>query len=256
MASRTDDDLTTTEATSSTSAIDLTGDQTRGQTGDKTVGQPRPDGPADGSWTTDGPGPSTDGSTAPSEAPATSAPAEETTGTHTTAAIPHGEPEPLIARLGRGAITGVATGLVFLLLNVWYAASTGAGASQPLELISTLALGGDALPGDANALLGFVIHVGVSALLGMGFGLLAPLFRNNGAIALAGGLYGMTIFVINFLVLANTLLPQFQGPNLAVELMAHVVFGHLLALGFYSTGVRSHLRRMPVAGGSGLRGER
>ncbi|MBW3606250.1 MAG: hypothetical protein KY460_15375 [Actinobacteria bacterium] len=141
-------------------------------------------------------------------------------------------------RLVRGVIGGIVAGVLFIALNAWYVASQGQAPVRPLGLISSIVLGADALPQDVNPALGAAIHLALSAAYGVVFALLVPLFRTNGTVALAGTVYGIGLFAVNFLVLAQTLLPQFQTPNLPVEFMAHALFGLVLALGFYSSGVR------------------
>jgi len=66
----------------------------------------------------------------------------------------------------------------------------------------------------------------------------SPTFRTNGTVALAGGLYGALLFVVNFLIIAEVWLDQFQMPNKPFELAIHIVFGHVLAVAFYSSGTR------------------
>ncbi|MBW3605427.1 MAG: hypothetical protein KY460_11075 [Actinobacteria bacterium] len=162
--------------------------------------------------------------------------------------------ETLRARLGRGVIGGVIAGILFIVLNAWYVASQGQPPIRPLGLISSIVLGANALPDAVNPALGAAIHIALSAVYGLVFALVAPLFRTNGTIALAGGVYGILLFVVNFLVLAQTVLPQFQMPNLPVEFMAHALFGHVLAFAFYSSGVRND--ESPFAVGSLTGGRR
>lgn len=57
--------------------------------------------------------------------------------------------------------------------------------------------------------------------------------------------FGGLLFVVNFLVVGEFWLEQFQMPNKPFELVIHVVYGHLLALAFYSSGVRRTER--PIA---------
>lgn len=144
------------------------------------------------------------------------------------------------ARIVRGVIVGFLAGLAFLALNAWFSASTGGPAVRPLGLISSIVLGADALPDDVNPIVGFLVHSGISVLYGVIFALVAPFLRTNAMVAIGGVVFGFALFVLNFLVLANTVLPQFQNPNLPVEFMAHLLFGVLLAFGFFSTGVRRH----------------
>lgn len=148
--------------------------------------------------------------------------------------------EPLGPRLLRGAIGGLVFGTVFIVLNMWFTASVGNPALAPFKLISTIVLGAGAIQaGSASVPVGLAVHAVLSILFGAIFALFVPLFRTNGTVALAGGIYGMALFAVNFLIVAQTWLTQFQGPNLPVEFMAHAIFGHLLALAFYSSGARS-----------------
>jgi uncharacterized membrane protein YagU involved in acid resistance len=150
-------------------------------------------------------------------------------------------PEPLGRRLLRGAIGGIVAGIPFLVITMWFASTTGGGWLAPPKLISTIVLGADALQaGTAQPWVGVAVHAGISALLGMAFALLAPALRTNGTAALAGTVYGALIYVVNFLIIANTILPQFRMPNQPFELVMHIVFGTLLSFFFYSSGVRRH----------------
>lgn len=151
-------------------------------------------------------------------------------------------------RLVRGGISGIVAGVLFIALNAWYVASQGQPPVRPLGLISSIILGADAVPQDVNPALGAAVHLVLSAAYGIVFALFVPLFKTNGTVALAGGAYGIALFAINFLVLAQTLLPQFQAPNLPVEFMAHALFGLALSFGFYSSGVRRD--EPPIAVGS------
>jgi uncharacterized membrane protein YagU involved in acid resistance len=138
-----------------------------------------------------------------------------------------------------GAVGGLVAGAVFIVLTMWFAASMGNPATQPFLLISTILLGGDALmAGTASVGIGVLVHAVLSIAFGLIFALVAPAFRTNGTVALAGGLYGALLYVVNFLIIGRTLLPQFQMANQPFELVVHIVFGHLLALFLYSVGSR------------------
>ena len=161
------------------------------------------------------------------------------------AGVPAGEatagPEHVGRRLLRGAIAGIVAGIPFLVITMWFASTTGGGWLAPPKLISTIVLGADALKaGTAEPWIGVAVHTAISALLGMVFALIAPALRTNGTAALAGTAYGALIYVVNFLIIANTILPQFKMPNQPFELVMHVVFGTLLSFFFYSSGVRRH----------------
>ena len=147
--------------------------------------------------------------------------------------------EPLGRRLLRGAIGGIVAGIPFALITMWFASTTGGGWLAPLHLISTIVLGADALEaGTTEPWVGAVVHMVISALMGMALAMIAPALRTNGTVALVGTVYGALIYVVNFVLLAHTVLPQFQMPNQPFELVMHIVFGTLLSFFFYSSGVR------------------
>ncbi|WP_219419945.1 hypothetical protein [Pseudonocardia nigra] len=151
----------------------------------------------------------------------------------------------------RGALGGLLAGAVFIGLTMWFAASMGNPATQPFLLISTILLGADAMmTGAASVWLGVVVHAVLSIVFGIVFALVAPPFGTNGTTALAGGLYGLLLYVVNFVVLGMTVLPQFQMPNQPFELVVHVVYGHLLALFLYSVGARRGERFLALGTGA------
>ena len=147
--------------------------------------------------------------------------------------------EPLARRLVRGAVGGIAAGLVFAAVTMWFADSTGGTAEMPLRMISTIVKGDQAMAaGTTSPTLGGVVHVVLSALFGMVFALAVPRFRTNGTVALAGTVYGLLLYVVNFLVLAPLVFTTFRMANQPFEVFAHLVFGTLLAFAFFGSGAR------------------
>jgi uncharacterized membrane protein YagU involved in acid resistance len=147
--------------------------------------------------------------------------------------------EPLTVRLLRGAVGGVLAGLVFAGVTMWFAHSTGAKPDMPLRMISTIVKGDEAMAaGTTSPALGTVVHVVLSALFGMVFALAVPRFRTNGTVALAGTVYGLLLYVLNFLVLTPLAFTTFRNANQPFEVFAHLVFGTLLAFAFYGSGAR------------------
>jgi hypothetical protein len=150
-----------------------------------------------------------------------------------------GTEEPLGRRLVRGAVGGVAAGLVFAAVTMWFAHSTGGKAEMPLRMISTIVKGDQAMAaGTTSPALGVAVHVVLSALFGMAFALAAPRFRTNGTVALAGTAYGLLLYVVNFLVLTPLVFTTFRMANQPFEVFAHLVFGTLLSFAFFGSGVR------------------
>ena len=147
--------------------------------------------------------------------------------------------EPLVRRLVRGAVGGVAAGIVFVGVTMWFADSTGGKAEMPLRMISTLVKGDQAMAaGTTSPALGAVVHLVLSALFGILFALAVPRFRTNGTVALAGTIYGLLLYVLNFLVLTPLVFTTFRMANQPFEVFAHLVFGTLLSFVFFGSGVR------------------
>jgi uncharacterized membrane protein YagU involved in acid resistance len=147
--------------------------------------------------------------------------------------------EPLAARLLRGAVGGVLAGLVFAGVTMWFAHSTGGKPDMPLRMISTIVKGDTAMAaGTTSPALGAVVHVVLSALFGMVFALAVPRFRTNGTVALAGTVYGLLLYLVNFLVLSPAVFTIFRNANQPFEVFAHLVFGTLLSFAFFGSGTR------------------
>jgi uncharacterized membrane protein YagU involved in acid resistance len=149
--------------------------------------------------------------------------------------------EPLIGRLIRGTIGGVASGMIFAGVTMWFTSTMPDGrADMPLHMIASIVQGGKEaiMAGQTSAAVGLVVHIVMSAAFGIVFALIAPMLRTNGTAALAGTLYGAALYVVNFLVLSPLLFPVFQDANQPFELFAHIVFGTVLSFFFYGSGVR------------------
>lgn len=148
--------------------------------------------------------------------------------------------EPIGARMLRGVLGGAVSGLIFMLVTMWFADSLGDSPSGPLMMISTIVKGEAAMAnGTADPAVGWLVHGALSVVFGILFALVAPLFRTNGTVALAGIVYGALLYVLNFLVLAPIAFPIFKMANQPFELAIHIVFGALLSLAFFGSGVRA-----------------
>jgi hypothetical protein len=160
----------------------------------------------------------------------------------------------------RGALGGIAAGALFLALTMWFATSVGDPAKGPLLMISTILKGDDAMMnGTASVHVGLAVHVGLSALFGVAFAALAARLRTNGAVAVAGIVYGAALYVVNFKILTPAAFPVFKMANQPFELVVHVVFGTLLSLALFRlTGVggaeASGTARAPALAAAGSRG--
>lgn len=148
--------------------------------------------------------------------------------------------EPIGGRILRGVFGGALSGLIFMLVTMWFADSVGDPSGGPLMMISTIVKGEAAMAnGTADPTVGWLVHGALSIVFGIVFALMVPLFRTNGTVALAGIVYGALLYVINFLVIAPLAFPIFEMANQPFELTVHIVFGVLLSLAFFGSGVRA-----------------
>jgi hypothetical protein len=132
--------------------------------------------------------------------------------------------------VGAGAVAGVAAGIPFLMLTQWFVHSLGNPASLPLRMMSTLVLGDAAMTdGRANAALGLLVHVVLSAAFGAGFAVAARHVVGAPARVTAGLVYGGLLYLVNFHIFAETVFTTFQGANKPFELAVHLLFGAMLA---------------------------
>lgn len=149
------------------------------------------------------------------------------------------QPEAPAKRLARGAVGGLLTGVVFILITRWFASSVGDPIDGPLMMISTLLRGDAAMAaGTTSVSLGWGVHLALSVGFGIAFALVAPVFKTNGTVAIAGAVYGGLLYVVNFMILAPIAFPIFKMANQPFEVVVHIVFGFLLALAFFGSGVR------------------
>ncbi len=144
--------------------------------------------------------------------------------------------------LAVGAVAGFVAGLGFILANMIYATSQGSPAIAPFAAIGTIFFFDDAPQMNLNYVLtGVIVHFGNSVLFGMIFALLVPLFRNAMMLVAGAILYGLALYVVNFLILGSLVFKVFSpfvegGPNQLFELIVHpAVFGVLLIPFFLQT---------------------
>jgi hypothetical protein len=130
----------------------------------------------------------------------------------------------------RGAIGGLVAGAVFIGVTMWFVSTMGNPAVAPFNLISSIVLGADALQnGSASVPLGVAVHVFNSLLFGAILGLVASRLPNDATIAVAGLVFGLALYIVNFQIIGRFVLPQFQMPNQPFEVFAHLTYGALTA---------------------------
>ncbi len=165
------------------------------------------------------------------------------TGTRTAPAQASASPMDLGALLARGAIAGTVGGLVFLLVTMFYVVHKGLPAVAPLLDISTIFRGSDKpVISQENMFAGLVLHQTLSLAFGIGFALVTRLLRDWRTLLVAGPVYGLMLYVVNFQILGRTAFPWFtntHGPNQGFEVLDHALFGLVLVPFFLNLAVRA-----------------
>lgn len=143
--------------------------------------------------------------------------------------------EPTVASIRRlaplGALGGIVAGVVFGALNMWFAASTGMPADMPLRMIATIVQGEGALAeGTANPILGLAVHMVLSTAFGITLAVIVSRVRSDRARAVVGLLFGLALYLVNFLVISPIAFPVFQDANQPLEFTTHLVFGAVAVL--------------------------
>ena len=140
--------------------------------------------------------------------------------------------EGLGDRIARGAVAGIVAGLVFLIATMGYVTTKDKPAVAPMIDISTIFHGHDTpVPSPDNVAVGLVTHLTLSSLFGIVFALLVPLFFRLPLLLVAGPVYGLLLYLVNFQILGRTLFPWFtnpMGPDQGFEIFIHAVYGLLL----------------------------
>jgi len=131
--------------------------------------------------------------------------------------------------LRAGVIGGLVGGVVFGLMM---------GMMGMLPMIAGLV-------GSSSVLVGFALHLLISAVLGLGFGLLlGNRVHSSGAGAGLGALYGLLWWVLGALVMMPVMMGmgvQFTnalGSQNLLSLMGHLIYGVILGLTYAALAAR------------------
>lgn len=106
-------------------------------------------------------------------------------------------------------------------------------AVAPLIDISTIFnIQDEPVPAPENVVVGLVTHLGLSAVFGIGFALIATRLGDLRRLVLGAVGFGVALYLVNFQILGRTAFPWFQeGPDQVFELFAHA--GLLLLVPFF-----------------------
>ncbi|WP_116244615.1 hypothetical protein [Nocardiopsis sp. FIRDI 009] len=126
-------------------------------------------------------------------------------------------PAPLVTRVWRSAVSGVGGGIVFGTLMAM------------MGMLPMIA----GMVGSDSALVGMVVHLAISAMIGAGFGLVAGSLADRvGAVLAAGAGYGVLWWVLGPLVAMPMMMgmPLFMINQMTMmSLMGHVIYGLVTA---------------------------
>lgn len=140
----------------------------------------------------------------------------------------------MLRKVGAGLVAGLAAGVVFGLMLQVMTVLPPDGRVVPMILRVA------ALAGSHRLLVGWLVHLGVSVLLGALFGLLLPARASSGTAVALGWLYGVAWWVVGGLVvmpLAMGLGPFAPLQSLATapaalgSLVGHLLWGAIVGAG-------------------------
>ncbi|AEA23527.1 hypothetical protein ATK30_4910 [Amycolatopsis echigonensis] len=137
----------------------------------------------------------------------------------------------LVATLARGAVAGMAAGMLFAAMTMWLVVSQGMPVKIPLLAIASIVQGQHAIgAGTASPLLGAVVHLMLSAAFGMVLAWLLRRARTDATAVLIGAGYGLALYVVNFVALGSAVFAVFTRLNQPFQVLNHLVYGVLVAL--------------------------
>lgn len=153
----------------------------------------------------------------------------------------------------RGAKEGIGFGLIagviFAMMEIAGAAAMGNPPLMPIRMFASIVLGEAALetvPMGSALLVGVVVHLALSALFGLIYGLLNARTSTAtqtqwGRQAGLGLLFGLALWLVNFQIIARVLYPWFlTTPQFLQALMHALFFGLPLGLMYAAAERRVH----------------
>ncbi|MFP5385581.1 MAG: hypothetical protein ACLGHN_05840 [Bacteriovoracia bacterium] len=133
-----------------------------------------------------------------------------------------------------GATGGMVAGLTMAIVSMLMNAFAGAGFFAPVKLIAVTFLGPDAVDGGVfSILIGLVIHLFNSAILGIIFAYIAKNIHSRGAFMATGVLFGIVVWVVmTYLVLpvANEVMLNQVNQTPVRWFVNHIIFGLALSI--------------------------
>jgi len=131
------------------------------------------------------------------------------------------EQKPANHLFWNGVVGGIIAGIIFAMAEMILNVLMGKPFFGPLKLISSIVLGQQALaptyPLVSAAIIGLIVHMIMSMIFGLIFIYLLAAVKqiqaSTGRLLVYGSLFGLALWVVNFLILAPMLFPQFTMVN-------------------------------------------
>ena len=154
--------------------------------------------------------------------------------------------------LGHAVVGGLIGGVIFALAAMIATSAVGMGAGAAWQLFASVLLGVAALQELTLGvfLVGFVVHLALSAIFGLIWGLAASgvpkgVRDNMGAHAAAGAVYGFVIYLVTFQLIARGFYPWFLELNQVLWAVMHILFFGV-PLGLYLAARLGYLESTPI----------
>ena len=131
------------------------------------------------------------------------------------------EQKPKVRLFWQGVAGGIISGIIFAMAEMILNVLLGKPFFGPLRLIGSIVLGQQALaptyPLVSAAIVGLIVHMIMSMIFGLIFIYLLAAVKQaqalTGRLLVYGSLFGLALWVVNFLILAPVLFPQFTMVN-------------------------------------------
>jgi len=132
------------------------------------------------------------------------------------------------------ALSGLAGGVVFLILDMLAMMISGGSIAQPFRMIAAIVMGSDMLDISFNAnivLAAAVVHFALAVAMGLILSLIIAPFHFDSSMGMAsavGAIFGILVYLINFYGMTQ-FFPWFAEARNWMTVVAHIVFGIVLA---------------------------
>lgn len=154
-----------------------------------------------------------------------------------------------LRRAYHGAEGGLIAGLAFILADMGWSRLHDEPATEPIHGVATVFNVSDKLEHTADSLaIGIFTHAWLAAFFGVVFALLLPALAARvrplagggelRTLFVAGAVYGLGLYLVNYQVLGRLIFEWFNGPNrpdLAISVFIHLLYGVVLAPFFVTT---------------------